>query len=103
MAMLNDDGPEDAAEYADCAQGGFVFSWVEPGPAGFNRIDLLQHGRSSPRQQIYSKHRVDFALAFMSEVSPERRNAANFPTLLPLSMALSCWTRFGLANLNGSI
>jgi hypothetical protein len=82
MAMLHDDGPQDTAEEAGCARGGFVSSQVEPRPAGFGRIDLMRHDRSSPLQQIYSKHRVDFALAFMSEVSPERRNADNFSGLL---------------------
>jgi hypothetical protein len=82
MAMLNEDGPQDTAEEASCAQGRFVSSEVEPRPAGFGRIDLVQHDRSSPLQQTYSKHRVDFALALMSEVSPERCNAANFSDLL---------------------
>jgi len=82
MAMLNDDGPQDTAEEAGCAQGGFVSSQVEPGPAGFGRIDLVQHDRSSPLQQIYSKQRIRFALAFMVEVSRERRNAAKFSGLL---------------------
>jgi hypothetical protein len=81
MAMLNDDGPQDTAEEAGCAQGGFVSSQVEPRPAGFGRIDLVQHDRSSPLQQIYSKHRVG-SLAFISEVSRERRNAAKFSDLL---------------------
>ena len=80
--MLNDDGPQDTAEEAGCARGGFVSSQVQPRPAGFGRIDLVQHDRSSPLQQIHSKHRVDFELAFMSEVSRERRNAAKFSDLL---------------------
>jgi hypothetical protein len=52
MAVLNEDGPQDTAEEAGCAQGGFVSSQVEPRPAGFGRIDLVQHDRSSPPQQI---------------------------------------------------
>jgi hypothetical protein len=63
----------------------------------------VQHDRSSPPQQIDSKHRVNFAIAFMSEVSPERRNAADFSDLLVFVCGSYLMDEIWLASLNGSI